>query len=155
MNGPEFFLSLSAMGMFTWLVHSFLRTVGRYLEGRQSGGAKELAGLRAEVEALASQTRQALQQAIDAARSALDGEGRGLASTALREVAYQVQEAALAVINQRPPLVRKLSPVSGPPRLVAHALHGEPARAVEIIRINRLGRRVFVERGDALNVYAA
>lgn len=110
---------------------------------------------RAEVEALANQTRQALQQAIDAARGALDGEGRGLASTALREVAYQVQEAALAVINQRPPLVRKLSPVSGPPRLVAHALHGEPARAVEIIRINRLGRRVLVERGDALNVYAA
>lgn len=110
---------------------------------------------RAEVEALANQTRQALQQAIDAARGALDGEGRGLASTALREVAYQVQEAALAVINQRPPLVRKLSPVSGPPRLVAHALHGEPARAVEIIRINRLGRRVFVARGDALNVYAA
>lgn len=110
---------------------------------------------RAEVEALANQTRRALQQAIDAARTALDGEGRGLASTALREVAYQVQEAALAVINQRPPLVRKLSPVSGPPRLVAHALHGDPARAVEIIRINRLGRRVFVERGDALNVYAA
>lgn len=110
---------------------------------------------RAEVEALANQTRQALQQAIDAARGALDGEGRGLASTALREVAYQVQEAALAVINQRPPLVRKFSSVSGPVRLVAHALHGEPARAVEIIRINRLGRRVFVERGDALNVYAA
>lgn len=110
---------------------------------------------RAEVEALANQTRRALQQAMDAARGALDGEGRGLTSTALREVAYQVQEAALAVINQRPPLVRKLSPVSGPPRLVAHALHGEPARAVEIARINRLGRRVFVERGDALNVYAA
>lgn len=110
---------------------------------------------RAEVEALASQTRRALQQAIDAARGALDGEGRGLTSTALREVAYQVQEAALAVINQRPPLVRKLSPVSGPVRLVAHAIHGEPARAVEIARINRLGRRVFVERGDALNVYAA
>lgn len=110
---------------------------------------------RAEVEALANQTRQALQQAIDAARGVLDGEGRGLASTALREVAYQVQEAALAVINQRPPLVRKLSPVSGPVRLVAHAIHGDPARAVEIGRINRLGRRVFVERGDALNVYAA
>lgn len=110
---------------------------------------------RAEVEALASQTRQALQQAIDAARGALDGEGRGLASTALREVAYQVQEAALAVINQRPPLVRKLSPVSGPPRLVAHALHGDPARAVEIARLNRLGRRVLVARGEVLNVYAA
>lgn len=110
---------------------------------------------RAEVEALVNQARQALQQAIDAARGALDGEGRGLASMALREVAYQVQEAALAVINQRPPLVRKLSPVSGPVRLVAHAIHGDPARAVEISRINRLGRRVLVERGDALNVYAA
>jgi hypothetical protein len=51
MNGPEFFLSLAAMGMFTWLVHSFIRTVGRYLEGRQTGG-REVAGLRAEIEAL-------------------------------------------------------------------------------------------------------
>ncbi|HQR97572.1 MULTISPECIES: DNA circularization N-terminal domain-containing protein [unclassified Polaromonas] len=110
---------------------------------------------RAEVEALAGQTRQALQEAMNAARAALDGEGRGLVATALRDVAYQVQEAALAVINQRPPLVRKESPISGPARLVAHAIYGDPSRAAEIIKLNRLGRRVFVERGDALSVYAA
>jgi hypothetical protein len=40
------------MGMFTWVVLSVVKTVGRYLEGRQSGGAREVAGLRAEVEAL-------------------------------------------------------------------------------------------------------
>lgn len=110
---------------------------------------------RAEVEALAGQTRQALQEAIDAARAALDGEGRGLVATALRDVAYQVQEAALAVINQRPPLVGRVSPVSGPARLVAHAIYGDPTRAAEIVKLNRLGRRVYVERGEALSVYAS
>jgi len=72
MNGPEFFLSLSAMGMFTWLVHSFLRTVGRYLEGRQSGGAKELAGLRAEVEVL----RGEVADQVDMRQHLLDLEER-------------------------------------------------------------------------------
>lgn len=110
---------------------------------------------RAEIEALANRTRQALQVAIDAARAALDAEGRGQVSAALRALAYAVQEAALAVINQRPPLVRRASPIGGPVRLVAHQVYGDASRAPEISRINRLGRRVYIERGEVLNVYAA
>lgn len=110
---------------------------------------------RAEIEALANRTRQALQVAIDAARAALDAEGRGQVSAALRALAYAVQEAALAVINQRPPLVRRASPIGGPVRLVAHQVYGDASRAPEISRINRLGRRVYIERGEVLNVYAS
>lgn len=110
---------------------------------------------RAEIEALANRTRLALQVAIDAARAALDAEGRGQVSGALSALAYAVQEAALAVINQRPPLVRRTSPIGGPVRLVAHQVYGDASRAPEISRINRLGRRVYIERGEVLNVYAA
>jgi uncharacterized protein involved in exopolysaccharide biosynthesis len=52
MNGAEFVLSLAAMGLFSGLVYSVIRTIGRYLERRQSVGGRELAQLRAEVEAL-------------------------------------------------------------------------------------------------------
>lgn len=109
----------------------------------------------AEIEALANVTREGLQVAIDSARASLDGEGRGQASAALQRVAFAVQDAALAVINARPPLVRRASPIGGPARLVAHQLYGDASRATEIARLNALGRSVLIERGEALNVYAA
>lgn len=110
---------------------------------------------RADVEALANRVRAGLQVAIDAARSALDGEGRGQVSTALRALAFAVQDTAMAVINQRPPLVLRASPVGGPVRLVAHQLYGDASRAPEVARLNRLGRQVLIERGEVLHVYAA
>lgn len=110
---------------------------------------------RADIEAMCNQVRAGLQLAIDGARSSLDAEGRAQTSIALRELAWQVQEAARAVINQRPPLVRKPAPLGGPARLVAHAFYGDPTRATEISRLNRLGRRVFIEAGEALNVYSS
>lgn len=110
---------------------------------------------RADIEALANSVRAAIQKAIDAARAALDAEGRGQVCTSLRTLAYTVQEAARAVINRRPPLVLRNSPIDGPVRLVAHQIYGDPARAPEIARINRLGRKVYIDRGDALHVYSS
>jgi prophage DNA circulation protein len=110
---------------------------------------------RAEIEALANAVRAGIQKAIDAARTALDAEGRGQVCTSLRALAYAVQEAARTVINRRPPLVRRASPIDGPVRLVAHQIYGDTARAPEITRINRLGRKVYIDRGDALHVYAS
>ncbi len=52
MSGPEFVLSLAAMGLFSGLIFSVIRTVGRFLERRQPGAARELAELRAAVDAL-------------------------------------------------------------------------------------------------------
>lgn len=110
---------------------------------------------RADIEQLAGQARGALQAAIDSARGALDAEGRGDTGTELRGLAYAVEEAARAVINQRPPLVRKAAPIGGPVRLLAHAFYGDPSRATEIARLNRLGRHVLVNAGEVLNVYSA
>jgi len=110
---------------------------------------------RAEVEAIANQTRQAVQVAIVSARTSLDAEGRGDTGTTLRALAYAVEEAARAVINQRPPLVRKAAPLAGPVRLVAHALYGDATRAPEIVRLNRLGRKVMIDAGEVLYVYSA
>ena len=109
---------------------------------------------RKQIEQLTGRTRAAVQLAIDGARAALDAEARGQASAVLATLAWQVQEAARAVINQRPPLVQRASPVSGPVRLVAHALYGTPDRAPEISALNQLGRRVLVDRGERLNAYA-
>jgi len=109
---------------------------------------------RADIEALVNRVRAAIQVAINSARAALDAEGRGQVSAALGALAFAVQEAGLAVINQRPPLVSKASPVSGPLRLLAHQLYGDAARATEISRLNGRGRRLFVERGEVLNVYS-
>jgi hypothetical protein len=52
MSGPEFVLSLAAMGLFSGLIYSVIRTIGKYIERRQPGGARELAELRAAVESL-------------------------------------------------------------------------------------------------------
>lgn len=109
---------------------------------------------RADIDSVTSQARAALQVAIDAARSTFDDEGRALVSQGLRDLAWRVQDAARAVVNQRPPLVSRPAPVGGPVRLVAHAIHGDADRAIEIARLNRLGRRVLVDAGEALNVYA-
>ncbi|RSZ35073.1 MULTISPECIES: DNA circularization N-terminal domain-containing protein [unclassified Variovorax] len=109
---------------------------------------------RKDIEQLTAQTRTTCQIAIDAARSALSPEASGQASTALATLAWQVQEAARAVINLRPPLVQRESPVSGPVRLVAHAMYGTPDRASELVALNQLGRQVLIERGDVLYAYA-
>lgn len=52
MSGPEFVLSLAAMGLFSGLVFSVIRTIGKYLERRQTGGGRDVAELRAAVDAL-------------------------------------------------------------------------------------------------------
>lgn len=110
---------------------------------------------RVDIEGLSNQARGAAQAAIDAARAALDPEGRSDVAGALRTLAYSVEEAARAVINERPPLVRRPAPIGGPVRLVAHALYGDAARATEVSRLNRLGRKVWVDAAEVLNVYAS
>lgn len=109
---------------------------------------------RAEVESVTAQTRSAIQTAIDSARTALDAEGRAHVADALAKLAWTVQDAATAVINQRPPLTERTAPVSGPARLVAHTLYGDGDRATELVRLNGLGRWLNVERGEVLHAYA-
>jgi hypothetical protein len=51
-NPPEFILSLAAMGLFSGLVFSVIRTIGKAIERRQTGGGRDIAELKAAVEAL-------------------------------------------------------------------------------------------------------
>jgi hypothetical protein len=62
MQAPEFFLALSAMGLFSGLVFSVIRTIGKALERRQTGGGRELAELRAAVDALRAEIAEQQDQ---------------------------------------------------------------------------------------------
>jgi hypothetical protein len=61
-NGPEFVLSLAAMGLFSGLVFSVIRTIGKYLERRQTAGGRDLAELRAAVDALRAEVAEQQDQ---------------------------------------------------------------------------------------------
>lgn len=109
---------------------------------------------RVDIEKLTGQARADIQVAIDAARTTLDAESSGQTSAALGALALAVQEAARAIINQRPPLTQRASPVGGPVRLVAHAMYGNPDRAADLLSLNRLGRRMLIEKGETLYAYS-
>lgn len=111
----------------------------------------------ADIERLAGTTRAALQAALEDLRSAAGPESAGAvaaASAGLRAVAYQVQQAARAVIELRPPVQLRAAPLTGPLRLVAHGLYGDHTRAAELLRLNAWGRRLVVQRGEELKAYA-
>lgn len=111
----------------------------------------------ADIERLAGATRAALQAALDDLRAAAGPESAGsaaAASAALRAVAYQVQQAARAVIELRPPVQLRAAPLTGPLRLVAHGLYGDHTRAAELLRLNAWGRRLVVQRGEKVKAYA-
>jgi prophage DNA circulation protein len=109
---------------------------------------------RDDVEQVASQARTAVQAAIVAARAAFGVEQANAIGVALRATGSAVQEAALAVVTLRPPLVTQPAPVTGPLRLVAFALYGDATRAQEIARLSRYGRDLFIAKGQPLYVYA-
>ena len=119
--------------------------------------AAEIAALeleRAEIERLAAAARAALQLAINAARSALDGQRGAEVAKALATCAHEVQEAARAALELRPPVVTRVAPISGTARMLAHALYGDHTRAVELARLNKWGRLVFINAGQEIQAYA-
>lgn len=109
---------------------------------------------RADVERLANTARSALQAALENMRAATVGGNSAEVGAAMRALAYQVQAAATAVIEQRPPVVLRVVPLTGPLRLVAHALYGDHTRAGELVRLNRFGRELVASAGQELKAYA-
>lgn len=110
-----------------------------------------------DVERLAVTTRTAIQAALEDLRASAGPDNAGAvaaSSAALRAVAYRVDEAARAVIELRPPVMRYASPVTGPLRLVAHALYGDHERAAELLRLNAWGKRLVVQHGEEIKAYA-
>ena len=109
---------------------------------------------RADIEQMAAATRTAIQAGIEGMRAACPDGCSAEAGAALRALAYEVQVAARAVIEARPPVVLRASPVAGPLRLVAHALYGDHTRAAELVRLNAFGRTLVAEYGQELKAYA-
>jgi prophage DNA circulation protein len=109
---------------------------------------------RQDIERVANVGRAALQDAITSARSALGSERGNAVTEALAAAAFNLQEAARAAIELRPPVVVRVSPIGSHLRLVAHQFYGDHTRAVELVRLNHLGRKVLVDAGDQLNAYA-
>jgi prophage DNA circulation protein len=75
-------------------------------------------------------------------------------SQALRNLAYQIQSAQIAALNQRPPLIIRKAPLSGNLTLVAHAWYGDASRAGELGRLNpSVINPNFIERDQLLSAY--
>lgn len=107
-----------------------------------------------EIEALANDTRAELDEAIEAARVVLSAEQARAVVEPLKNQALAVQDAALAIIEARPPLVTRRLTAPGNLRLVAHLLYGDHTRAPELWRLNPLRRPNGLQPGDTLNAYA-
>lgn len=108
-----------------------------------------------QIEAMANAVRASLQVQIDALASLYPLELSRPIIESLKNTALLVQQAAQLVIETRPPLLTRPSPVAGNLRLIAHALYGDHTRAPELARLNAAIRQPnFIQQGDALNAFA-
>lgn len=108
----------------------------------------------AEVETVATDSRALLQASIETYRAVYPLEQAHALTEPLKDVALAVQEAAAAVLEARPPLITHTVAARSCPRLLAHRLYGDHARAPEIQRLNALADPNFLTPGQELTVYA-
>jgi len=108
-----------------------------------------------QIEAMANDLRSNLQAQIEAATALYPLELSYPLVDSLKTVAYRLQQAAQQVIETRPPLLTRPSPVAGNLRLIAHALYGDHSRAPELSRLNPALRHPnFIQQGDKINAFA-
>lgn len=108
-----------------------------------------------EVEHIANDVRDTLQQAIEAHRALFAIEASRPVTEALKDTALGVQEAAVAVIEARPPLISRTVESPGNLHLVAFRWYGDYTRAQELARLNpTLTNPNALNTGDTLYAYA-
>lgn len=74
---------------------------------------------------------------------------------ALRVTADAVQQAALALLNERPPLIERIVDSAMPLRLLAFKWYGDESRTLELLRLNpQIRHPCFMQPGDRLHAYA-
>lgn len=72
-----------------------------------------------------------------------------------RDTAAKVLKQATALINLRPPLIRRTVEADGCLRLIAFRWYGDHGRAPELLRLNpHIRHPNFIRKGDTLNAYA-
>ena len=108
-----------------------------------------------EIEQMTNIARADIQALIDGYRGAFGIEKSRFITEALKDTALALQEAAIAVIEIRPPLTQKTMNAQGNYRLIAHKLYGDHTRAPELFRLNPLVIVPnFIEQGDVIYAYA-
>ncbi|WP_405424307.1 DNA circularization protein [Pantoea stewartii] len=106
-----------------------------------------------DIETIINDTRQAIQNAIDANRNAYAPEMSSVSSAgtkvaldyqpvvdALRDIGLSLQVMATALIQARPPLTRRKVTSAGNLHLIAHLWYGDYTRASELMLLNPLLR---------------
>lgn len=109
----------------------------------------------AEVEAVVGNTRERIQDCLDASRQVLPTLDARPIIEAGRDMALAVQTLGLEVINLMPPLIPHEVDSPCNVHLLAHRLYGDYSRAAEIMRLNPgISAPNFLARGLVVNVYA-
>ncbi len=107
------------------------------------------------VEAIAGDTRTLIQAAIDASRAAGSLDEYRPVTEALKDTALSIQQLAIRVLDQLPPLITRTVDARSNLALLAFRWYGDYTRAAELLRLNPSVRNPnFIERGDVLNAYA-
>jgi prophage DNA circulation protein len=121
-----------------------------------------------DISLITGDVRQAIQNAIDLVREIWSTEMETVSSTqtsialqylpvieGLRDMALSLQVMALAIINARPPLVKRTVASTTNLHLLAHLWYGDYTRAGELNVLNpSLRDPNHIIQGDVLNGYA-
>ncbi|KAK64275.1 hypothetical protein AZ22_3654 [Bordetella bronchiseptica 980-2] len=108
-----------------------------------------------EVEQIANDVRQVIQDAVDTYRDNFPPDMALPICDSLRDAAKSIQDAAIEVINLRPPLQRRVVETPTNLRLLAFQWYGDHRRAPELGRLNPTLRNPNdIRAGDTLNGFA-
>lgn len=108
-----------------------------------------------DVESISNDTRTHLQAAIDDARESMTLVDYRPVVEPLKDTALAVQELAIDVIDQLPPIVSRTIEAPSNLTLIAFRWYGDYSRSSELMRLNPGIRNPnFIYRGDVLRGYA-
>ncbi|RAA31140.1 multidrug DMT transporter permease [Burkholderia multivorans] len=108
-----------------------------------------------DVESISNDTRTHLQAAIDDARESMALVDYRPVVEPMKDTALAVQELAIDVIDQLPPIVSRTIDAPSNLTLLAFRWYGDHSRSSELMRLNPAIRNPnFIYRGDVLRGYA-
>ncbi|MDN8050315.1 DNA circularization N-terminal domain-containing protein [Burkholderia multivorans] len=108
-----------------------------------------------DVESISNDTRTHLQAAIDDARDSMALVDYRPVVEPMKDTALAVQELAIDVIDQLPPIVSRTIDAPSNLTLLAFRWYGDHTRSSELMRLNPAIRNPnFIYRGDVLRGYA-
>lgn len=106
-----------------------------------------------EIEEMANTVRACIESTIKHCQAVYAMEDSRAITEPLKDLALSIQDTASALIEARPPLVRRTVTAPANMRLLAHHLYQDCDRARELWRLNG-ARSPFVETGETINAYA-